>query len=98
MEINLCPLVKYDLHCAIFHKIHNHSVNLCEHLLYQIFSISAKNKECMGSIYFTCVSKAGKRVHMVEQFVKALCCRRLRVQFLMVSLEFFIFLIVPAAS
>jgi len=50
MEINLCPLVKYDLHCAIFHKIYNHSVNLCEHLLYQIFSISAKNKECVGSI------------------------------------------------
>jgi len=50
MEINLYPLVKYDLHHASFCKIHNHSVNLHEHFLYQIFSSSDKNKDCMGSI------------------------------------------------
>jgi hypothetical protein len=44
MEINLCPLVKYDLHHASFHKIHSHSVNLCERFLYQIFSSSDKKR------------------------------------------------------
>lgn len=59
MEINLCPVVKYDLHCASFCKIHIHAVNLGEHLLYQIFSSSAKNR-LYGQYLISSVSKAGK--------------------------------------
>jgi hypothetical protein len=97
MELSLCPLVKYDLFHASFCRVHNHSVNLCEHFLYQIFSSSDKNKDwALFSLHL--LVKRGRGA-----YARAVCwgtvlqAGRFRVQFLMVSLGFFIILIVPAA-
>jgi len=129
MEFNLCPLVKYDLDHASFCRIRSHSVNLCEHFLYQIFSSSDKNKDwavfslhllvkrgrgaygravCWGTVLQAGKDWAVFSLHLLVKrgrgaYGRAVCwgtvlqAGRLRVQFLMVSLEFFIFLIVSAA-